>query len=301
MIRLIGTLTWTYTYDAYGVQKNPDPLDGNAFRYAGQYFDTESGTYYLRARYYNPNTGRFTQPDRHWNIFNSLYGDDPLELNGYTVPSIAAVMQSTNLYVYCMGNPVLFIDISGQVITPANIIGALIGAGIGALIGLAISNAFELSGWQKAAAIGGSSLIVGIVGWFAGPFVLEILSQVVSSAIISGQLALSSLSNEIIRALQLERIAINNAITHINEFIVSSKHLMSAGGGYSKFATDSTETINQWIVMGLNNATDFVVNSGDSFYTIVNIGQTIGTKGEECIKIIFSMAGKIISAYPTNK
>jgi len=24
VIRLIGTLTWSYTYDAYGVQKNPD-------------------------------------------------------------------------------------------------------------------------------------------------------------------------------------------------------------------------------------------------------------------------------------
>ncbi len=40
-MKLIGTLTWNYQYNAYGVQKNPDPQDGNAFRYAGQYFDTE--------------------------------------------------------------------------------------------------------------------------------------------------------------------------------------------------------------------------------------------------------------------
>ena len=33
VIKLIGTLTWNYQYDAYGVQQNPDPLDGNAFRY----------------------------------------------------------------------------------------------------------------------------------------------------------------------------------------------------------------------------------------------------------------------------
>ena len=79
MIRLIGTLTWTYTYDAYGVQQNPDPLDGNAFRYAGQYFDLESGTYYLRSRYYNPNTGRFTQQDS-WTNANR---GDPLGLNLY--------------------------------------------------------------------------------------------------------------------------------------------------------------------------------------------------------------------------
>jgi len=95
VIRLIGTLTWNYTYDAYGVQKNPDPLDGNAFRYAGQYFDTESGTYYLRARYYNPNTGRFTQQDA-WANANR---GDPLGLN---------------LYCYCNGNPVRYFDPWGQ-------------------------------------------------------------------------------------------------------------------------------------------------------------------------------------------
>ena len=70
----------TQNYDAYGVQKNPDPIDTNAFRYAGQYFDTESGTYYLRARYYNPATGRFTQQDA-WTNANR---NDPLGLNLYS-------------------------------------------------------------------------------------------------------------------------------------------------------------------------------------------------------------------------
>ncbi len=27
VVKLIGTLTWSYAYDAYGVQQNPDPLD----------------------------------------------------------------------------------------------------------------------------------------------------------------------------------------------------------------------------------------------------------------------------------
>lgn len=53
----------TYSYDAFGVEQDPDSTDPNPFRYCGEYFDKETGTYYLRARYYAPETGRFTQED----------------------------------------------------------------------------------------------------------------------------------------------------------------------------------------------------------------------------------------------
>jgi hypothetical protein len=40
---------------------------------------------------------------------------DPMGLNAYTyVPAIAAVMQSGNLYVYCMGNPARYVDPTGE-------------------------------------------------------------------------------------------------------------------------------------------------------------------------------------------
>ena len=42
-----GKVTKTYTYDAFGVEKNIDENDTNAFRYCGEYFDTETGTIYL--------------------------------------------------------------------------------------------------------------------------------------------------------------------------------------------------------------------------------------------------------------
>ena len=50
-------------------------------RYCGEYFDNETGTYYLRARYYDPAIGRFTQQDTHWNTANSIYGDNPQKIN----------------------------------------------------------------------------------------------------------------------------------------------------------------------------------------------------------------------------
>ena len=84
----------TYTYDAFGVEKNIDDSDTNAFRYCGEYYDKETATVYLRARYYNPSTGRFISRD-------SFAGrrSDPLSLN---------------LYTYCANNPILYFDPSGH-------------------------------------------------------------------------------------------------------------------------------------------------------------------------------------------
>ncbi len=47
----------------FGVEKNIDDTDTNAFRYCGEYYDKETATIYLRARYYSPSTGRFISRD----------------------------------------------------------------------------------------------------------------------------------------------------------------------------------------------------------------------------------------------
>ena len=60
----------------------------NRLTYTGQMYDGGTGQYYLRARFYNPVTGRFLQED--------VYRGDGL-----------------NLYVYCVNNPVKYYDPSG--------------------------------------------------------------------------------------------------------------------------------------------------------------------------------------------
>ena len=124
------TVEKTYDYDAFGNEKEPSATDTNPFRYCGEYFDKETGTYYLRARYYDPSIGRFTQQDTHWNTANMIYGDNPNKINEredalglktYTyAPSINSIMQSGNLYVYGLNNPLFYQDYSGNfVITTA--------------------------------------------------------------------------------------------------------------------------------------------------------------------------------------
>ena len=79
-----------YTYDAYGNDLY-NTNTTNPIGYRGYYFDSETGLYYLKARYYDSTTGQFTQED--------TVQDDNLQYN---------------LYGYCSGNPVLYVDPSGN-------------------------------------------------------------------------------------------------------------------------------------------------------------------------------------------
>lgn len=115
-------LARSYDYDAFGVEKNPSSEDSNPFRYCGEYYDVETGTYYLRARYYDPRIGRFTSEDKVNFVKNKLPNGneviDPLSLN---------------LYVYCVNSPLLLCDLSGLSPELTQIVQGAVMIGIGAL------------------------------------------------------------------------------------------------------------------------------------------------------------------------
>ena len=78
-----------YCYDAFGESVISHEDIHNRFRFNGEQYDPVTSQYYLRARFYNPVIGRFTQED-------TYYGD------------------GLNLYEYCRNNPVLYRDPSGH-------------------------------------------------------------------------------------------------------------------------------------------------------------------------------------------
>jgi RHS repeat-associated protein len=58
-----GAVTDTYEYDAFGNKINSTGTTPNNYLYRGEQYDSDFGLYYLRARYYNPLTGRFMSRD----------------------------------------------------------------------------------------------------------------------------------------------------------------------------------------------------------------------------------------------
>ena len=101
-----GLVLAKYKYDAYGKLLNvtnsadvtlydPDSIAHlNPLRYRSYVYDTESGLYYLQARYYDPVTCRFINSD-------PAYISTGQGING------------NNMFAYCNNNPVMYSDPTG--------------------------------------------------------------------------------------------------------------------------------------------------------------------------------------------
>ena len=150
-----GNLKAEYSYDAWGkctIKSNVSNIATiNSFRYRGYYFDSEIGLYYLNARYYDPEIGRFISPDS----------------TEYLSPES---MGGLNLYVYCGNNPVMYSDQSGCFPVLATILGIIAAAGLATVIGGVIvgSNIITAIGLTMVAIpafiAGGIALVGGIAG-----------------------------------------------------------------------------------------------------------------------------------------
>ena len=96
VITATGTEAATYTYDAWGklLTSTGDMADVNPMRYRGYFYDTETGLYYLKSRYYDPEVSRFINPD--------------------AFVSSGTSVASYNMMVYCDNNPINRIDPAGM-------------------------------------------------------------------------------------------------------------------------------------------------------------------------------------------
>ena len=61
-----GDVVNSYTYDVFGETRSESGAQANEFQFAGQQVDGSTGLQYLRARYYDMETGRFISPRNPW-------------------------------------------------------------------------------------------------------------------------------------------------------------------------------------------------------------------------------------------
>ena len=95
-----GTTVVEYLYDTWGkllaiTGTLKDTVGTNQpFRYRGYVYDNETGWYYLKSRYYNPEIGRFISADVYLSTGQGVIGH--------------------NAYAYCLNNPVNMTDSNGE-------------------------------------------------------------------------------------------------------------------------------------------------------------------------------------------
>ncbi len=112
-----GIVTDRYSYDAFGRLLSQTGTTVNSYLFAGQQRDSTLGMDYLRARFLNPETGRFASADP----FSGLLGDP----------------RTLHKYMYAAQNPVNLIDPSGYSFVDLSAVSSIIGTlrNIGSSVG----------------------------------------------------------------------------------------------------------------------------------------------------------------------
>ena len=151
-----NTVVANYEYDAWGRVVSVKYANGNdinvsnhigvinPIRYRGYYYDSETGFYYLKSRYYDPAICRF------------ISADDPSYLGA------GETTQGLNLFAYCLNDPVNRIDADGNWSMPN---WAKIAVGAVAIAGLAVATVCT---GGAAAVICGAALSGAIAGGASG-------------------------------------------------------------------------------------------------------------------------------------
>ncbi|MGH9103700.1 MAG: LamG-like jellyroll fold domain-containing protein, partial [Acidimicrobiales bacterium] len=112
-----GTVADRYSYDPYGNLLASQGSLPNPYRYAGGYYDSQSGLYHFGQRFYDSVIARWTQPDP---IAGSIA--NPASLDGY---------------LYAGDDPVNFVDVGGESLL-SSILNHVIGGLAGGIAGLVV-------------------------------------------------------------------------------------------------------------------------------------------------------------------
>ena len=139
-----GEVTGESAYDAFGVELDANGED-TRFGFTGQ-SEEAAGLQFMRARFYEPATGRFVSVD--------------------PVPGELAMPATLNPYVYCANNPVMMVDPEGEWFGVDDALYAIGGAAVAvaerAIVDMATGRSSSF-GDYAATAVGGA-----VGGWIGG-------------------------------------------------------------------------------------------------------------------------------------
>lgn len=167
-----GDTVVNYTYDSWGkvlsiTGSRKDTIGQlNPFRYRGYYYDKETGMYYLKNRYYDPEIRRFICADK----------------TGVAKESMET-LHNRNLYVYCDGNPLTRRDGDGEVWLAAAL--SFVGGAVASVASqiLLDGKSFKEVSWI-AAGTSGLTTAMGFVGSsFASQMIVNVVGGVLSNKI----------------------------------------------------------------------------------------------------------------------
>ena len=170
-----GAITDKYAYTLYGALVGSDGATLNMFKFSGRsgVIDDGNGLYYMRARYYSPELMRFVQQER-------VRGGD------------LGSPQTLNRYAYVTGNPVNYIDPSGEWLGIDDLVATIGGAIIGVIaqlgsdiVATVVDHSHKWS-WQNyvGAAVGGA--LEGELSLYAGPVIGAVLGSAVGNLTSQG-------------------------------------------------------------------------------------------------------------------
>ena len=200
-----GASIVSYQYTDFGqtsIYGNADFY--NEICYNEAIYDRSTGLYYLNARYYDPEDGRFLSRD-------SYRGD-------------SGNPSTLHLYTYCANNPVNYEDPSGH-IAISRIVGGIIGAAAGIFAGSKIAKKTKAKGWKQAAIIAGCAIGGAVVGVVVGPKVAKVAKKAVK--VIKKKLPSKTKISKVKKAMEKPKKAVKKTVSKVKQAISKGKSKLS--------------------------------------------------------------------------
>jgi RHS repeat-associated protein len=218
-----------YFYEAYGELAEQSGSTPNSRLYRGEEFDSDLAAYYLRARYFDQQTGRLLSTD----------------------PIVGRVFEplSFHLYAYAYADPVNHADPSGAVVTMAElqVASAIFGVVVGLGTAIAVNHFTEI-GPVGSIVIGAA---VGVAAWRGGlalaPFVvaaapivqqttnnLPRISNIASSALTRVGARIQNPLEVLKRGNPLQKEQLTEDVTKMEEYVTQQMQRFPADQRFTK-------------------------------------------------------------------